>query len=269
MKAALALATAALVAAAGCTSSATSGHGSTAAGGTTAGSSAAPNPNGMPTDAAGLGRLMQSAVSGVKSAHVELHVDAAGQAITGGGDEQLDNGKLVAMDITVDMPSIGSLELIIVGDKTYAKLPPALNNTGKPYVLVTPTSKNPTIRALASSLQTGLSSASVGNYGSFVAAARALRLRGTEQVAGVETSHYSLEVDVAKLPAGVQGKETLQAAGVDTIPTDLWVDRRGRPIQISNHVTVQGQEVTSKTLVSKYDEPVSISAPPPGQVATD
>lgn len=262
-----ALAAATALAVTGCSSS-TSGQGSTAPARSGPSSSAAANPNGMPTDAVGLGRLMQSGVSGVKSAHVELSVTAAGQAITGGGDEQLSAGKLAALDITVDLPGTGSIEVISAGGRTYAKLPPALNKTGKPYVLVTPTSSNPTIRGLASSLQTGLSSASVGDYHTFVQAAESVRLRGSEQVAGVDTTHYSVVVNVDKLPDTVQGKQTLVAAGVTTIPVELWVDRQGRPVQVSENLSVGSQQITSKDVISKYNEPVSISAPPPGQVAS-
>lgn len=261
----VALLAAGALALAGCASSATAGHGSTGSAKPGSSSSGA-NPNGMPTDAVGLGKLMQSAVTGIRSAHVELSVTAAGQAITGGGDEQLAAGRMVAMDITVDLPGTGSVELIVVGGKTYGKLPPALNKTGKPYVLVSPTSSNPTIRALASSLQTGLSSAAVSDYHAFVEAAQSLRLQGSDQVGGVATTRYSVVVDVDKLPDTLQGKQTLVQAGVATIPLQLWIDRQGRPVQVTENFSVQGQQVSSTVAISRYNAPVSITAPPPGQV---
>jgi hypothetical protein len=210
---------------------------------------------------------MRSGVGSVRSAHVQIDVNAVGQSITGGGDEQLHAGKVVAMEMTTNVPSFGSIELIVAGGKTYAKLPASLNKSGKPFVLVSPTSSNLTVRTLASSLQTGLSAASLDSYQAFVDAAGSLRSRGSERIAGVTTTHYAMTVKVADLPDSVQGKQTLQAAGVNTLPVDLWVDHRGRPIQVSENLSVQGEQVTSKAVITNYDEPVSITAPPPGQVA--
>jgi hypothetical protein len=58
----------------------------------------------------------------------------------------------------------------------------------------------------------------------------------------------------------------MTASGVTSIPLELYLDSQDRPVQVTENLTVQGQRVTSKNVISKYDEPVSISAPPPGQV---
>jgi hypothetical protein len=101
---------------------------------------------GMPTDAAGLGNLMQSATATVTSAHISLDVNAAGQSVSGGGDEKLAAGKLVALDLTENLPSgAGELRIIIVDGKTYAKLPASMRTSAKPYSLVTENSSNPVV----------------------------------------------------------------------------------------------------------------------------
>jgi hypothetical protein len=268
---------------AACTSS-TSGKGTprnpTAPGSTSAGiggsesaSGAASTgaPVGKPTDAAGLGGLMQTGIAGVTSAHIALDLTAAGQKVTGQGDEKLSAGKLVAMDITENLPSGGgALRLIIVNGKTYAKLPKSLNSgTTKPYVLVTPTSKNATVRSIASSINSALSSASIGSVGAFIKAAKSVKPVGTETIAGVQTTHYSVVVDVAKLPADLPGKDALVATGLKTLPIELNVDDKGRPIRVTENFKVSGQQVATVVTVSKYNVPVTITAPPASQVSTD
>jgi hypothetical protein len=257
----------------GACSSATSGKGTTsgsAAKGSRTSSAGAAPVTGKPTDAAGLGGLMQSAIAGITSAHIALDIDAGGQKVTGAGDEKLSGGKLVAMDITENLPGgAGSLRLIIVDGKTYAKLPPALAAGPKPYVLVSPTSKNATVRQLASTLDSALSSASIGSVGAFITAAKTVQPVGTETITGVQTTHYKVVVDVAKLPADLPGKDALAASGLTSLPLDLYIDDQGRPIRMTEDLKVQGQEVATNVTVSKYNEPVTVTAPPASQVSTD
>jgi hypothetical protein len=257
-------------------SSSTSGKGSTgssgasgASTGASTGSSAAA-PGGKPTDAAGLGGLMQSAIAGITSAHIALDVNAAGQKVSGVGDEKLSAGKLVAMDITEQLPGgSGSLQLIIVDGKTYAKLPASLNKSGKPYVLVSGNSSNATVRALAGSLDSALSSASIGSVGAFITAAKTVKLVGSDTINGVKATHYSVVVDISKLPADLPGKDALASSGLKSLPLDLYIDDQGRPVRVNEDFKVQGQEVSSNVTVTDYNKPVNITAPPASQVSTD
>ena len=226
-------------------------------------------PSGMPTDAAGLGTLLQTAVTKITSAHIALDITLAGEQLTGSGDEKLSNGQLTALDLTENLPSGGGqIRVIMVDGKTYAKLPAAFNSSGKPYLLVTPSSNNQVIRQLAGSLDSALSSASLGSVSTFTKAAKSVEGKGTETINGVETVHYSIVVDVAHLPDSMPGKSDLTASGIATLPLELYVDRSGRPVQITEEFTVQGSKVSTKSTVSHYNEPVTITAPPSGQVGS-
>lgn len=236
---------------------------------TTSGTGSAGSPAATPTDARGLGTLMKQAVNDVTSAHIALKVQVSGQAVTGSGDEKLSNGKLTAMHIAEQLPGgSGSLELIIADGKTYAKLPSQLNPTDKPWILVTADSSNPVIQQLSNSINTSLSSASVGNVDVFVNAAKSVTVKGHETVDGVGATHYGIVVDVTKLSSNLPGGDALAASGLKTIPLDLWIDDQGRPVQLTEKIKVQGQEADIKVDISKYNQPVSISAPPADQVAT-
>jgi hypothetical protein len=223
----------------------------------------------MPTDAAGLGELMQSAIATVTSAHINLDVNAAGQSVSGGGDEKLSAGKLVALDLTENLPSgAGSLRIIILDGKTYAKLPSSMRTSDKPYTLVTENSSNPVVKQLASSLDSALASASLGSVRLFITAAKSLSVKGTQTVEGVPTTHYSVVVDISKLPSSMPGKDALTSSGLSTLPLELYVDRQGRPVQVTEDFKVQGQSVSTKVKVTGYNKAVSIQAPPADQVDT-
>jgi hypothetical protein len=224
---------------------------------------------GAPTGATGLGGLIQRGVARVTSAHLSLQVNAAGESITGAGDETLTGGTLHSLDLTENLPGgVGALEIIIVSGKTYAKLPPSLNKTGKPYVLITTDSSDPTIKQLATSIDSALSLASLSSVTAFVTAADSVTAKGKATVDGVDTTHYSVVVNISKLPADLPGKDELGSSGLTTLPLDLYIDRQGRPVQVSEDFELSGQSVSIKFKQSNYNKPVSISAPPADQVGS-
>jgi hypothetical protein len=250
---------------AACASSTTNGSGSTGgpSGGTTVG------PSGAPTDAQGLSALLERASNTVKTAHIDLKVDAAGQQIAGSGDESLNEGVLTGLNITESLPGdAGSLQLIIADGKTYAKLPSSINPSDKPWVLITSDSTNPTIQQLSTSISQTQESASIGSTTAFVTAAKSVENKGTEDVNGEPATHYSVVVDTTKLPADNTGKEALIQAGVTSLPVELYIDSQGRPVKLTENFSAQGQAISTEVDLSKYDQPVTIEAPPADQVGT-
>lgn len=234
------------------------------------GTSSAPVPStpaGTPANAAELAALLQRGVSGIRTAHVEFALGVSGQSITGSGQEKLHNGKAVAVRLTEDIGT-GSVEVIIADGKTYAKLPGKPSTAGKPYVLISPDSKNAQIRALATIVDSAQSSASLDLVKQFANAASSVRVLGSQRVAGVPTTHYKLVVDASELPADYPGKSALHKAGIATLPLDLYVDGQGRPVQVVENITYQGRQITVKLVIDKYDQPVTITAPPANRVST-
>jgi hypothetical protein len=217
--------------------------------------------------AAALSATLRSGMARVTSAHVDLDITLVGQQLTGAGDEQLRDGKLVALDLTENLPGgSGAIRVIVVDGKTYVKLPSALNPGGKPYLLVTARSSNSVVKQLAGSLDIALSAASLGNLSVFAGAAKSVDVKGREQVAGRPATHYSLTVDIARLPASLPGKAQLAAGGAGTFPLELYVDGRGRPVRVAQTLTVQGQDISSQATVTSFNRPLSVTAPPSTQV---
>jgi hypothetical protein len=262
------------LAAAGCIAACSSstvngtGRGSTGASASHGGSMPPSSNSSAPSSITGLAQKLLAGIQHVSSAHISLSVNLAGQSVTGSGDEKLSNGKLQALDLSESIPSAGQLRLIYVGGKTYAKLPASLQTGSKPYVLVSPNSSNPVIAQLGSSLGTALNAASLRTYGIFVHAAKSVKLVGSDTVGGVQATKYHVVVDARKVPSSLLSKQALQSSGIKTVPVDLWIDSEDRPVQVVENLTVQGQTVSVKASITRYNQPVTITAPPASQVST-
>jgi hypothetical protein len=244
---------------------------SSSGGGQPAGTSATATTSASPvlppaTDAAGLTELLRRGISSVSSVHLVLNVTTPNQAISSEGDAKLAGGTLQALDMTEQLGSVGKRRLLIVDQATYAQLGGTANPAGKPWLLVTPDSTNPTARNLAASLEAVRRSASLDHFSAFASAARSVTLAGKESINGTPVDHYSIQVDVAKLPEGTPGRAPLLATGITTLPIELYVDDQGRPVKATQDLTVQGQHTSTVITFSKFNEPVSITAPPPDQV---
>jgi hypothetical protein len=210
-----------------------------------------------------------AALQSVSSVHVEIVTSLSGQPLTVGGDETIAGGKLTGYRFSETLPGSSTpLVLVFTGGKTYVQPPASLNDTGKPWILVSPTSSNSFARTLATTLGQLQSSASVDSFGVLALASSDLRTIGDETVDGVEATHYAFTVDVAKLPGTFTGKTALQQAGVTSIPVDLWLDAQNRPVKAVQKVSVNGQQTSTTVSISDYNKPVTITAPPADQVST-
>lgn len=212
---------------------------------------------------------MKGGVESLTSAHLTMSINAAGQRITASGDEKFVDGKVTAMDLTEAIPGFGSMRIIVIGDTTYMQLPAKYNTSGKPWQLVSASSSNPVIQQMAKSLESVQASASMDQFSAFVDAAKSVTLQGSERIDGVSVTHYAIVVDIAKLPASTEGLDTLIQAGITTLPVQLWLDDQGRPIKLTQEVTAGGQSVSTLITLSKYNAPVTITAPPADQISTD
>jgi hypothetical protein len=236
--------------------------------GTAASSSAATSTAAAPTDAAGLSSLLRASTSRIHSFHLSLSVAAAATTLTGSGDATVAGGKVRSLNLTEQIPPVGSMRLVIADGKTYLNLPTSLSHAAKPWVLVTPDSTNIVVRQLATALDTVQQSASLDQFTTFSKAAT-VRAHKQEDLDGSPTTHYTLDVDVQKLPDTLPGKHQLITAGLASLPIEMWLDAQGRPVKLTEQVTVKGQQVSTDLTIGKYDQPVTVTPPPADQVAVD
>jgi hypothetical protein len=96
---------------------------------------------------------------------------------------------------------------------------------------------------------------------------------GQEQVGGVETTRYRVNVDVADLPGG----DTLREQVGPTLPMDVWLDEQGRIRRQQVDMTVKAAEssgsaspqqvkVRTRTEYSDFGTEVEAEPPAAGQV---
>jgi hypothetical protein len=222
---------------------------------------------GTSNNGAQLGTQLAKGLETAKTAHIQLAVGLGSQAILAIGNETLHNGKLGSLQLKENIPGAGDLSLLIVGGKTYVKLPPSLQTGSKPWLVVRANSSNQTVQILAGSLASTKTSASLDSVTAFVTAAKSIKDVGVVTAGGISATHYSIIVSVDNLPDSYPGKSALVSAGLKTIPLQLFVDSSGRPVRVKETLEVQGQEVQTKLNITRYNLPITISAPRKSQIS--
>jgi hypothetical protein len=241
---------------AGCTSSSSpsSPPSAGAAGSATTGSGPAPT-------AAGLADQLNTALDALTSAH--LDIDAGGLGGKSTADVALDHGQATAVDVHLT-ESGKPVEQISVGGTSWVKVPGA---SGKPWIKVSPTSSNPIAKALATGISVVGFTSSLGVVADLARSSTDLVDRGSEPVNGVSTTHYTMKLNPKLVKSSPQVSGLLSALGSTPIPVDLWLDAQDRPAKFTIHVAIAGTQFPVTVAVSRFNSPVSITAPPPSQVA--
>jgi hypothetical protein len=181
-------------------------------------------------------------------------------------------GRVTAFDdrvSTIYQGKTTALHLIVVDGTVYVE---RSGQGGKPWVVATRDSSDPVLANLAKNVDGTLDQAGMHGYVLMVSVGQDMRLVGPDTVDGVPCVRYHLSVDArvaAQRLTGPQAEQMQQAvaAGVDTIPLDVWVDAIGRTVRVTDHVTAGAQSATVDLRMSHFNEPVSIDAPPPDQIA--
>ena len=116
---------------------------------------------------------------------------------------------------------------------------------------------------------------------SLTAISGSVKKQGTATIGGALTTHYRVNIDLAKaaakLPAWEQAsfKEFTQSLGASTIPVDVWVDRHNLVRRMREVLpmpgitgTPKGTVLTQTTDFYDFGVLVRVSAPPAAQVAS-
>lgn len=223
----------------------------------TSSSAPAPSTSAARTVAPAALKAKLASLTSLTSVHIEATTAVAGQQIAGKGVARLADGAILAGDLTQALPGgLGEIRVIRAQGKTYAKLPSGLQKTSKLWLLLTANSTNPVVAQLAAVVSTILAVASPSSLVSFADAATTVRDLGG--------GHYAMSVDAAKLPPALSSG--LGAKG--TIPIDLVLDAQNRPVKVSGTFSLAGESLTPTIALSDFNQPVTVTAPPPAQVGT-
>lgn len=201
---------------------------------------------------------MRAGLAGLRSAHIV--VDAGTLGGTSEGDFAYSGGQSTGSDIVLDSGA-DKTEIITVGSTSYAKLPAGRNTSGKPWVKVSSTSSNEFVRALASSIDISKAASSLPAVADVTATATAVQDKGTDSTG----HHYALTVEPSKAGSGTLAT-LLAGLGQQSVPVDLYLDPKGRPVKIVIGAKLGTQTFHVTVVISKFDAPVHITAPPQDQV---
>jgi hypothetical protein len=206
---------------------------------------------------AGLARKLSAALDTIPSAH--LNIDAGSLGGTSTADVQLAHGEATATDVHVTQ-SGQDVEVVTVGGTSYAKVPGGT----KPWAVVSPTSSNPTAKALATN--TGVSDVltSLSVLVGLVRSSHDVQELGTDATG----THYRFQLDPRKSTGNPKLDSMMQALGSQQVPVDLWVDKQNRPLKVVLHIALGGAQFPISVLVSKFGEPLAIQAPPAADVSS-
>lgn len=87
---------------------------------------------------------------------------------------------------------------------------------------------------------------------------------GREEVRGVQTTHYRFEIDPRKVesPIGQFSVSDLSAAGIATLPLDVWVGDDDLPRRIRMALGAPDSDIEIDIEMYDYGKPVNVEAPP-------
>lgn len=224
------------------------------ASGQTQASSAAPSTTtqapaaGQPyKDKAAFVAAMKAAGKDTTTAHVTMDMDAAGQKVSITGDTKVDATN-PAMKMTMDMGQSMKIDMLLVDKKVYMKGIPNMP-AGKWAVIDSSSS-------LGKQLMQSLGQADPTKmYDQFGAAVKDVKFVSEDTVDGDKTWKYDLTLDTkamqAQLPADAK---TAMPASIDYT---VWLDEKDH----LRRVTFDLSGVKANMMMSKYGEPIDVTAP--------
>lgn len=204
-------------------------------------------------------------------------ISVAGTDMTLSADEQYSP----SLEMSMTMQGAGqNITEVFVGNRIYMQ-DPALSAElgGKQWAEIDlGESKSGSLGSLASLINSERNANPTTQLSAMIASKQVTEV-GTETVQGQQTTHYSGTLNVSQfLQDGVNTanlsssevatlKSTLQAGGVSSEKVDVWVASDGLPVQEKVAVDSSAGEMDMTMDMSDWGAPVSVSAPPAGQVA--
>jgi hypothetical protein len=194
------------------------------------------------------------------TAHIEATITAAGQPGSISADVKgLGDLNTVAMDMSAKLAGT-SMRLLVVDNVLYVKSAALNSDPSKPWLKVS-------LGDTSNPLSKIFDSANPANFTAYLRGITKFRDEGLQTVDGVQTRHYSVTVDTAKMLAGnpvLKGQDMSSLGLPGQLTSDVYVNSDNLPVKMS---VTMGSAASLEAHFSKYGEPVDIQAPPADQVS--
>jgi lipoprotein LprG len=213
-----------------------------------------------------------AAYADVTSMTGTLATEAAGTTISATFDQTLADGVASGLDMSLDYSGT-TIDLLYVDGRLLIGGAFAQQYGGQ-WVELTASTTDPTLAQLYTQFTSTVNNSGPSQYLDFLKLATNTQKAGSEQIDGVDTEKYTLELDLTRLDTAdisASTKESMQQLaqlGLETVPYTYWVDADGLIRQIEQELAVQGQSVHTLVNFSNYNEPLQITAPDPATVVT-
>jgi hypothetical protein len=226
-------------------------------------------------------RLAGESTSEAGSAKMAMSITGAGVTMNADGVTALDQVKSA---LTMKMSIAGheiELDMRMIDQVIYFKLPAEMNTTGKPWVSLDLEALSKQSGVDIASLQQFRSADPTSTLAYFKGVSEDVKEVGKEDVRGEPTTKYTATFDLAKAIGSVddpKAKKALQDAtaklGVAQIPASVWIDDKGRMrkmVQTIDLSKVAGVDPGAGALVTTFElydfgTDLDVEAPPADQV---
>lgn len=155
----------------------------------------------------------------------------------------------------------GTLDLLVVGGKTYVKAPGHARTPSRPWVVAGPSDPDTAIANLASAPRGDLVDDSLSEYVQLAESAVSISPPSATRLDGMAVTRYRVTLDNATAPVGAL--DSFPASQVSPLPIDVYLDAKGRPIRVTASTQQGGRPAGLLLRFSRFDAPMHITAPSP------
>jgi hypothetical protein len=214
------------------------------------------------------------------SAKMSMEMAGGAESITANGAFRMGAGG-AAMQMTMQMAQVGTMEMVVVDKVLYMKLPTSLAGQAglpadKPWVKISADGTDPLSKTLGPLVSSLDSNFDISKQMEQVKAAGTIDKTAKETLNGEQVTHYWLTIDLQKAVQNLPDPEMRKlaeqgaaASSTKTIKEEMWVNADNLPVQVvAGTPAIAGQPAGSVTVkYTDWGKPVDIKAPKPEQIS--
>lgn len=219
-----------------------------------------------------LAKLMVKQTQHTHTAHFRLDLAAGHEQVKTTGQVDF-AGTDTKMSMHGGVSGVGTLDMVVIGDTAYLKLPEQMAATGKPWVKFDSSGTDPVSRALSGLLSEEKQNVDPSQSLSQLVGSATITRRSQDTVNGQPATRYDISVDTQKMLHSKlvtpQLRQLLATSGASLPPhfTEvMWLNSDNLPVKFTLTEKVAGQQVHVTATYTDWGGPVDITAPPADQI---